>query len=70
MLLLIKNKTTKGIKMSKQVTGKQLAIELQKKIMDLPSETLFEVNNLLGLYKLYTFDHVQDIFTIYEGENE
>ena len=48
------------------ITGKQLARELQEALNDVSSETLAEVNSLLGLYNIYTFDHVQDIFTIIE----
>lgn len=49
-----------------KITGKELARKLQKLLNDVPSETLAEINDLLQLYKIRHFDHVQDIFTIEE----
>lgn len=49
-----------------KITGKELARELQQALNDVPSETLFEVNSLLGLYNITSFDHIQDVFEVEE----
>lgn len=49
---------------TRKITGMELAQDLQERLMDLSSEALAEVNSLVMLYDIQSFDHVQDIFII------